>query len=105
MATFEILHDDSRYSVLEYILSEITMYMQAGKCPVFCFATNRAVVGNNKQQQVRQYFTDSTYYANDAGTRGQCGQSLTETAAAATSNDGKFSCDAFSPSSATVKVM
>ena len=41
--------------------------------------------------QIRQYFLDESFYLADVTARGWC-------------NDGRFQCEAFSPSSATVKV-
>lgn len=43
-----------------------------------------------RYHQVRQYFSDSSFYAKDVSSRGFC--------------DGGFICDDFSPSAATVKV-
>lgn len=42
--------------------------------------------------QVRQYFSDPMFYAHDVEARGLCGES------------SNFTCEAFSPSAATVKV-
>lgn len=43
-----------------------------------------------ERHQVRQYFSDSSFYAKDVSSRDFC--------------DGGFICDDFSPSAATVKV-
>lgn len=43
---------------------------------------------------MRQYFSDPSYYANDVQTRGMC-----------SGGASNFLCEAFSPSSATVKVL
>ena len=47
-------------------------------------------------EQIRQYFKDESFYAADVNARGLCGEQVTET--------NTFACEAFSPSSATVKV-
>lgn len=49
--------------------------------------------------QVRQYFVDSSFYADDVTARGFCGGSSGYESLAS------FTCAGFSPSSATVKVL
>lgn len=48
-------------------------------------------------EQVRQYFIDESFYANDVSERGLCGDLVNATNA--------FVCEGFAPSAATVKVM
>ena len=47
-------------------------------------------------EQVRQYFKEESFYAADVNSRGLCGELINATNA--------FACEAFFPSSATVKV-
>ena len=47
-------------------------------------------------EQIRQYFKDESFYAADVNSRGLCGELVNPT--------NTFTCEAFSPSSATVKV-
>lgn len=47
-------------------------------------------------EQIRQYFKNESFYAADVNSRGLCGEITNAT--------NTFACEAFSPSSATVKV-
>ena len=47
-------------------------------------------------EQIRQYFKDESFYAADVNSRGLCGEIPNAI--------NTFACEAFSPSSATVKV-
>ena len=51
---------------------------------------------NVLSEQIRQYFKDESFYAADVTSRGLCGKLVNAT--------NTFTCEAFSPSSATVKV-
>ncbi|CAN0509131.1 unnamed protein product, partial [Scytosiphon promiscuus] len=45
--------------------------------------------------QIRQYFKNESFYAADVNSRGLCGEIVNAT--------NTFACEAFSPSSATLK--